>query len=243
MPVPRLESPRLRWREFTADDVPALAALHREPRVRALLVDDYPLDRAPVALAFVQRVQALYRRHEGLGLWACERALPPDEAALAEGRAAVDAGELAPQALTLLSARRWAFCGWFNLMPMPEAPNEVEIGCRLAPDAWGQGHALDGGEALLRHAFDTLSRPRVWGVCEPRHRSVHLCLLTLGFEPQGLRDYDGRPAAHFVIDSTGWRQVMAVPRRQRSREALARVKAGEALGVEVAEVEAEAGWP
>lgn len=189
-----VQTARLRLREFAADDVPALVAMHREPRVRALLVDDYPLDQPVVARFFFERLKTIYREHEGLGIWWAERRDPRDA--------------------------RWRFCGWFNLMRMPDDPSRVEIGCRLLPEAWGTGLAVEGGEALLRHAFECLHLDAVWGICQPRHHAVRAVLRTLGFADRGVQPYDGRPASHFSIDRAQWRCAAAQPRRERVRAAV-----------------------
>lgn len=112
---------RLRLREFRATDADTLVTMHQDVRLRALLIDDYPLHHPAVARLFLQRLSALYRRHEGLGIWHAEHL----------------AGNV-PQA-------SWGFCGWFNLMPMPDAPDEVELGCRLCLAAWGQGSRWRAG--------------------------------------------------------------------------------------------------
>lgn len=185
--------PRLRLREFRPTDQASLMAMHRDSRLRALLIDDYPLEHAAVARLFLQRMAALYREHEGLGIWHAE--------------------------CRIAAHSDWSFCGWFNLMPMPDTPAEVELGCRLQSSSWGQGLAFEGGEWLLQHAMSTLELPRVWGVCHPSHRSVQHCLLTLGFRSDGIRDYTGQPAAYFVLERDAWLQALSRPRRQRMRDA------------------------
>jgi RimJ/RimL family protein N-acetyltransferase len=208
LPPPQLfflESPRLRLREFDPGDEPALCAMHADPRVRALLVDDYPLDKPLVAAYFVQRLGTVYREREGLGIWHAERWV--SESGVCEGG-------------TQSAADAWRFSGWFNLMPMPDDPSRVEIGCRLPPDAWGTGIAVEGGQMLLRHAFETLQLPAVWGICHPRHHAVHAVLGTLGFAARGVEPYDGQPAAHFEIDQAAWRAAAAEPARERRRAAV-----------------------
>jgi RimJ/RimL family protein N-acetyltransferase len=37
----------------------------------------------------------------------------------------------------------------------------VELGYRLAFDAWGHGYATEGGRAVLRHGFETLGLPEI----------------------------------------------------------------------------------
>jgi RimJ/RimL family protein N-acetyltransferase len=182
---------RLALREFADADRDPLVAMHQDARLRAHLVDDYPLHEPAVARLFLARMAALYRRHEGLGIWHATR--------------------LDPQP---------AFAGWFSLMPMAERPGEVEIGSRLLPVAWGHGLALEGGELLLAHAFERLGLPHVWGLCHPDNRSAQGVLGALGFEPVGVMTYDGQAATHYRIDLNAWRAACNTPRGIRLRRAL-----------------------
>jgi RimJ/RimL family protein N-acetyltransferase len=224
-PPPVIETPRLRLREFCADDRSALVRMHGDARVRSHLLDDWPLDQPLVAQTFIERLQAIYRGARGLGVWHAERRVEADAALLAAAHAA---GDLSDAALALLGPR-WSFCGWFNLMAIPGRADRVEIGCRLVPAAWGQGLALEGGEALLEHGFVRLGLREVWGLCDPRHRSVQLCLRTLGFRPLGPTRYDGRRALQHWIDAPGWRAAAALPRRQRARAALRELNVNNAV--------------
>ncbi len=182
---------RLTLREFAEDDLQALLEMHRDPRLRAHLVDDYPLHQPAVARLFLARMALIYRHYEGLGIW--------------------HATQHEPQA---------RFAGWFNLMPMAERTGEVEIGGRLLPLAWGSGLALEGAELMLDHAFDDLGLARVWGVCHPDNRSAQAVLATMGFEPLGVMPYDGGMACHYRIGLNAWRELRNTPRGIRLRRAL-----------------------
>lgn len=188
--LPWARSPRLLLREFAADDLDDLLAMHREPRLRALLVDDYPLHEPAVARLFLERIALIYRRHEGLGIWHAS-ALRPDP----------------------------VFAGWFNLMPMLERPGEVEIGGRLLPSMWGGGLALEGAELMLDHALE-LGVPHVWGICHPDNRSAVAVLAALGFESHGVMPYDGGQALHHRIGLNVWRDWRNTPRTIRLRRVL-----------------------
>ena len=185
------QSRRIALREFDLADRDAIVAMHREPRLREHLVDDYPLDDPAVADLFLTRMAAIYRRHEGLGIW--------------------HASLIGPQP---------AFAGWFNLMPMAERPGEVEIGARLLPLVWGGGLALEGGEMLIAHAFDDLRLASVWGTCHPANRSAAVVLHALGFAPLGEMPYDGGIASHFRIDLNAWRVARNTTSGTRIRRAL-----------------------
>jgi RimJ/RimL family protein N-acetyltransferase len=190
-PLSWARSRRIALREFGPADHEAILAMHRDVQLRALLVDDYPLDDPQAAQLFLERIAAVYRRHEGLGIWHASLLGEPP-----------------------------LFAGWFNLMPMAGQPGEVEIGSRLLPQVWGRGLALEGGEMLLAHAFDDLALERVWGTCHPRNRSAAAVLLGLGFEPLGERPYDGAPARYFCIGLNAWRDARNTAAGTRIRRAL-----------------------
>ncbi len=196
-PLPWAVSKRLVLREFDAADAPDIAAMHRDPRLRALLIDDFPLQLPKVSAAFVERMGLRYRDHEGLGIW---------HASLPEPR---------PR-----------FVGWFSLMPMPGRAGEVEIGGRLQPSAWGTGLAQEGGEMMLDHATDDLGLHRVWGVCHPGNRSAAAVLAAMGFEALGILPYESIMASHFRIDLNVWRSLRNTPRMTRLRGALRALAAG-----------------
>lgn len=223
-PGPWLASARLRLREFAAHDVADLARMHREPRVRALLVDDLALDDESVAARFIGGMQAFYRQHEGTGIWCAERAVPPDADSQAEARAAHAAGDISDELLALVAAPDWRFAGWFSLVPVKDDVTEVEIGARLQPDAWGGALALDGGDWLLRRAFGELGRERVFGYCDPANRSAAHCLRVLGFSATGLAPYNGGQAAQFRLQRADWLAWQQLPRRAQLRHALAQAQ-------------------
>lgn len=216
---------RLRLRDFGPGDVDALVQMHREPRLREWLVDDQPLDDPRCAALLIEHLAGLRNSRPGLGIWHAERLQHTDSALLAEAEAAVAAGELQADALAWLPAAQWRFCGWFNLMPMDgvqgvDSAEAIELGCRLLPDAWGGGLALEGGQALLRHAFLTLGLDAVHGVSHPRQRSVHAVLGALGFSACGLRRQSDAQVALHRIGAAAWRASLSVPLRQRQRAAV-----------------------
>ena len=130
-------------------------------------------------------------------------------------------GEINDALLALVETPEWRFGGWFSLVHVIDDPDELEIGARLRPDAWGGTLALDGGEWLLRRAFDGLGRERVFGYCDPANRSAAHCLRVLGFEGTGLAPYNGHQAAQFRLGRDRWADWHRLPRRDRLRRAAA----------------------
>ena len=126
---------RLRLSEFSTADVAEIVRMHQDGRVRAQLVDDHPLDTVDSAWRFVLGMQQFYRQHEGTGIWQAERAVSPDPDSVAEARQAYADGEIGDELLAAVEAPSWRFCGWFSLVHLMDAPDRLEIGARLMPDA------------------------------------------------------------------------------------------------------------
>jgi RimJ/RimL family protein N-acetyltransferase len=196
-----LQTLRLRLRAFDLGDVTTLCAMHCDPKVRALLMDDHPLDDPGTARAFILGLFRLHQKYPGYGIWHCARV--------------VDAG--------------WRFCGWANLLPVDGEPDAAEIGCRLLPEAWGSGTALDIGHALLNHAFEHQALPRVLGYCHPDNRSVKLTLLALGFSDLGLGRYGEAPACVFEVRRSDWLKVRDLPRKAQKRAGLLQLRSRDVL--------------
>jgi RimJ/RimL family protein N-acetyltransferase len=107
------------------------------------------------------------------------------------------------------------FIGLFSLVPIAGG-DEVEIGTRLLPCAWGRGYALEGGAALCTHAFTTAGLGRLVGLCHPENRSVPPLLERLGFQADGVTTHFGKHALRFVLEKGAWNG--AIPRRRRNQE-------------------------
>jgi len=217
-PAPWLQTPRLRLREFVWNDNYDLVQMHKDQRVRELLVDDEPLDKPEIAHAFIRFVRSIYEERPGLGIWVAEQmraALSKTDLQRPEVREA-----LSDAALERAARVRPRFAGWFNLMPMSSRPREVELGSRLKPEVWGTGFSIEGGELLLNHAFDTLGLERVYAVSHVDHRSAHFVVTTLGFSDRGVQDYCGTLARHYRIEKKHWLVWRRLPRRQRMRHVL-----------------------
>lgn len=102
--------------------------------------------------------------------------------------------------------RNGRFLGFFSLVCELD-PDVVGIGVRLLPSAWGRGYALEGGEALCRHAFETLGLPRIEGLCLPENRTVPPLLARLGFVADGEAEQFGKRALRFSLARGDWRGI------------------------------------
>ncbi|WP_347168872.1 GNAT family N-acetyltransferase [Pseudomonas salmasensis] len=64
----------------------------------------------------------------------------------------------------------------------------INLGYRLAVEAWGQGYATELGRDALALAFDALSLPEVFGLVRPDHAASIRVLEKLGMQRFGLLD-------------------------------------------------------
>ena len=129
-----LETDRLTLRPFTADDAELLIELDSDPAVMRYLTGGVPTPPETIRERHLPNILAGLEKWEyRLGLFAAHE----------------KAGG--------------AFIGWFILRPKAEGPlDEVELGYRLRQDAWGNGYATEGSQAMARKAFTELGVRLVW---------------------------------------------------------------------------------
>lgn len=59
-----------------------------------------------------------------------------------------------------------AFIGWCGLKLRPEK-NEIDLGYRFLPVAWGKGYATEAASACLKYGFETVGLARIVGRALP----------------------------------------------------------------------------
>ncbi len=126
-----------------------------------------PLDRAE-SDASVERIEDLFAR-QGFGLWALE--------------VAATAG----------------FIGFTGLNPMPDGvpgAGGIEVGWRLARQAWHQGYATEAAAAALDVAFGGVGLDQVWSMTAVLNRPSQAVMLRLGMTAHGLFEHPAIPAGH-----------------------------------------------
>jgi RimJ/RimL family protein N-acetyltransferase len=130
--VTTLRTERLDLRGWRDDDLDGLAAMNADPEVMRYIMDGSVKDRRESADSLRKMRGAWDAR--GFGLFAVE----------VRGTG--------------------AFIGWAGLaVPdfLPEVLPAVEIGWRLAREAWGHGYATEAAAAALRFGFDEAGLDRV----------------------------------------------------------------------------------
>ncbi|MGY2378113.1 GNAT family N-acetyltransferase [Pseudomonas sp. SDO524_S393] len=151
-------SPRLIYRAPQPGDVQRLFAIYGDPQTH-LFNPAGPLASLADAQHLLDAWLAQWAR-DGYGWWAIARVEAPDHL--------IGFGGIAPM----------------NYLEQPR----INLGYRLAVDAWGQGYATELGHHALQLAFDTLGLPEVFGLVRPEHAASIRVLEKLGMRRFGLLD-------------------------------------------------------
>ena len=119
-----VETERMYFRKFRAEDAQRLFELDSDPEVMRFISKSQPTPLTRIQNEFIPRFLEYYRQSPPQGFWAAH---------LREG------GE---------------FIGWFHLRPDRISPEEMELGYRLKRSVWGRGLATEGSRALVAKAFN-----------------------------------------------------------------------------------------
>ena len=112
-------------------------------------------------------------------------------ALLQRHRAALEAG--GPGLLAVVRRGDRRFLGFVGLaVPRFEAPFTpcVEIGWRLARDAWGHGYATEAARAVLRHGFTTLGLDEVVSFTAVGNEPSQAVMRRLGMRRDPAEDFE-----------------------------------------------------
>ena len=142
MPVPaQLETPRLLLRQWRPGDEVVMGNINSDPEVARYL--NRPVGAAATR-AFVAMVHAHWQEH-GFGFWAVQSRESDNEGAFL------------------------GFIGAGHPSYLPELSARVEIGWRLARNAWGRGLATEGARAARDHLFEALELPELISIIHPEN--------------------------------------------------------------------------
>jgi RimJ/RimL family protein N-acetyltransferase len=92
-----------------------------------------------------------------------------------------------------------AFIGWFSLKYAGKSP-DIEVGYWLLPNAWGQGFATEGAQAMVDYGFDDLRLHRIIGVTHRGNKASQRVLMKAGLEDAGWGDYYDQRLRLFAAD-------------------------------------------
>lgn len=89
------------------------------------------------------------------------------------------------------------FLGFTGLHRMRYYPDDVEIGWRLARDAWGHGYATEAASMWVGYARDVLRLPRLISIVDPDNAASLAVTRKLGMVEGWRGEREGR--AHVVM--------------------------------------------
>jgi [ribosomal protein S5]-alanine N-acetyltransferase len=165
-----LETPRLRLRGFTPDDIAAHARIVSDPLVtRYLPRGPYPAEQAP---KIAQRTVAYFIEHWeklGFGVWALT---DPTTGALI--------GQ----------------CGLNHLA----ASDEIEVLYLLDRSYWGAGFATEAARAAVETGFDRVGLGRIIGLTAPQNLASQRVLHKVGLRYEEDAVYFGMDVKCFALD-------------------------------------------
>ncbi|MEN9570346.1 MAG: hypothetical protein RL172_1577, partial [Bacteroidota bacterium] len=99
---------------------------------------------------------------------------------------------------------RWAvhekhnhnFIGWCGLKWLAE--NEIDLGYRFLPSAWGKGYATEAAQATLQYGLEVLKLPRIIAHAHIDNIASQKVLLKIGMQYTGEGVQDGIPLKGYV---------------------------------------------
>lgn len=139
---------RLILRRWCDEDAPALAAINADAEVMRYIGSGRPLGRA-LSDELLARFEREWEER-GFGLWVVEEVDAP--------------------------GRLLGFCGLTVPMFLPEVLPAVEVGWRLARDAWGRGIATEAARAAVAYGFGELGMREIIAIVHPDNaRSLRVC--------------------------------------------------------------------
>jgi RimJ/RimL family protein N-acetyltransferase len=181
-PAPTLKTARLLLRGWRDADRAPFAALNADPRVMRYLGP--PLSRA-ASDALADRIAAHFAEH-GFGLWALEI---PGHADLI-GFVGLSVIRFTPpwRRAVKVQAPRLGETGSDPVSP--SLREGVEVGWRLAADAWGYGYATEAARAALAFGFEQIGLAEIVSFTTRANRASRAVMERLGMTHDPRDDFD-----------------------------------------------------
>lgn len=106
---------------------------------------------------------------------------------------------------------RWAvmekennsFAGSFAIIPVPSAPEKIQLGYSLRLENWGRGFATELTKSGLEYFMKHYSEPEIYGITEIPNVGSQKVLLKAGFQPAGSFVEEGKELLMFLVKRTG----------------------------------------
>lgn len=180
-----LDTPRLRLRPYTSDDLDIACAVLCDPVVTRHVCD--PMTPAEVA----ETLPRFLRRGAGgrIGMWCAEMRASGEK---------IGDGILAPIPVEASET------DWDGIVPEAYPDGPVEVGYMLRQSAWGQGYATEICARLLRFAFEMTTLPEVVACLDPDNAASRRVLLKCGMRDCGPARAYGETVPWFRLTRAEW---------------------------------------
>ena len=159
----KLETERLILREIQDTDIDDLFEMDSDPEVHKY-IENKPVKSKEELLSYIQMLQEQYAKN-GTARWA------------------------------VVDKETKEMLGWAGLKFFDEEVNGhhlfYELGYRFKRKHWGKGYATEASKAILTYGFDTFHMDSIFAMTDPMNTRSRHVLEKLGFEFDGLFDYDG----------------------------------------------------
>lgn len=164
-----LETERMYFRQFRADDAQLLFELDSDPEVMRFISKGQPTPMTQIQGEIIPRFLDYYKESPPRGFWAAHLR---------------DTTE---------------FIGWFHLRPGNIAQGEMDIGYRLKRSVWGRGLATEGSRALTKKAFEDWGYQKVTAHTMAANLASRRVLEKAGLNFESEFHYGGASLGNWIV--------------------------------------------
>ena len=166
----KIETERLYFREFLAEDLEGLWELDSDPEVHKYLGNN-PLTSKDQVPGIIKNIQDQYKRN-GIGRFAAFK--KDDDAFIG-----------------------WSGLKYID-NPEHGILGTHDIGYRFIKKYWGNGYATESAKAGLAYGFDVMKLPLIYGIAHVYNIASNKVLKKIGLEFQGQREFFGEPHFYYT---------------------------------------------
>ncbi len=96
-----------------------------------------------------------------------------------------------------------AFLGWCGLKYLDSTP-EIEVGYRLAQNAWGQGFATEAAIASVNYGFEVLGLDRIVAIAQPANLASRRVIEKLGMQFEKEARFYDTDCVYYALNRDRW---------------------------------------
>lgn len=173
-------TPRLRIRQFRADDWRDLYELHGDPQAMQFLGGVWSEQKTREVLS---KIIAAYEQTE------------------LEWLAVADRNTDAVLGVCWLNPLQSKWCDALGIGP------SIQLGYRYARKHWGQGYATEAARAMLQRGFNELNLSRIVAIVDVNNTASERVLQKLRMTCTGSAECDGIRIRGYALEQNAWLQI------------------------------------